>query len=64
MTENGGDQGEADQPTDLPGGDFATLKASVKNKLYVLDDDTIVYPGHMGRTTVGREKQSNPFVRA
>jgi len=50
--------------TDFPGGDFATLKASVKNKLYVLDDDVIVYPGHMGRTTIGREKQSNPFVRA
>lgn len=50
--------------TDFPGGDFATLKASVKSKLYVLDDDTIVYPGHMGRTTIGREKQSNPFVRA
>ena len=31
--------------TDFPGGDFATLKASVKSKLYVLDDDTIVYPG-------------------
>jgi len=50
--------------TDFPGGDFATLKASVKSKLYVLDDDVIVYPGHMGRTTIGREKQSNPFVRA
>jgi len=50
--------------TDFPGGDFETLKASVKNKLYVLDDDVVVYPGHMGRTTIGREKQSNPFVRA
>ncbi len=50
--------------TDFPGGDFETLKTSVKNKLYVLDDDVIVYPGHMGRTTIGREKQSNPFVRA
>jgi glyoxylase-like metal-dependent hydrolase (beta-lactamase superfamily II) len=50
--------------TDFPGGDFATLKASVKSKLYVLDDDVVVYPGHMGSTTIGREKQSNPFVRA
>lgn len=50
--------------TDFPGGDFETLKASVKDKLYVLDDDVVVYPGHMGRTTIGREKQSNPFVRA
>lgn len=50
--------------TDFPGGDFAILKASVNSKLYVLDDDVIVHPGHMGRTTIGREKQSNPFVRA
>ena len=49
--------------TDFPGGDFATLKASVKEKLYVLDEDVVVCPGHMGRTTIGREKQSNPFVR-
>ena len=50
--------------TDFPGGDFATLKASVKTKLYVLDADVVVHPGHMGTSTVGREKQSNPFVRA
>jgi len=50
--------------TDFPGGDFETLKASIRNKLFVLDDDVIVYPGHMSRTTIGREKQSNPFVRA
>jgi len=49
--------------TDFPGGDFATLEASIREKLYVLDDDVVVYPGHMGRTTIGREKQTNPFVR-
>jgi len=50
--------------TDFPGGDFATLKNSIRTKLFALDDDVMVYPGHMGRTTIGTEKQSNPFVRA
>jgi len=50
--------------TDFPGGDFATLKNSIRTKLFALDDDVVVYPGHMGRTTIGTEKQSNPFVRA
>lgn len=48
--------------TDLPGGDFDTLKSSIQNKLFPLDDDVVVCPGHMGETTIGREKQYNPFV--
>jgi glyoxylase-like metal-dependent hydrolase (beta-lactamase superfamily II) len=49
--------------TDFPGGDFDTLKASIQRKLYTLDDDVTVYPGHMGMTTIGQEKRTNPFVR-
>lgn len=48
--------------TDLPGGDFDTLIASVKNKIFPLGDDTIVYSGHGPETTVAREKKFNPFV--
>lgn len=48
--------------TDLPGGDFDILKSSIHNKLFVLPDDVIVYPGHMGTTTIGQEKRYNPFV--
>ena len=50
--------------TDLPGGDFETLANSIRNKLYSLPDDFIVYPGHGDLTTIGVEKKSNPFVRA
>lgn len=49
--------------SDLPGGDLARLLESVKKKLYVLPDDTVVYPGHGPATTIGREKSSNPYVR-
>lgn len=49
--------------TDFPGGDFDTLKSSIQRKLYTLDDDVTVYPGHMGMTTIGQEKRTNPFVR-
>jgi glyoxylase-like metal-dependent hydrolase (beta-lactamase superfamily II) len=49
--------------TDLPGGDFATLERSIKNKIYTLDPDTSVIPGHGPRTTVGDEARHNPFVQ-
>jgi len=50
--------------TDLPGGDFDTLAAGIRAKLYTLPDDTILYSGHGPATTVGDEKQHNPFVRS
>jgi len=49
--------------TDLPGGDYDTLIASIKNEILPLDDKTVVYPGHMESTTVGEEKRLNPFLR-
>jgi glyoxylase-like metal-dependent hydrolase (beta-lactamase superfamily II) len=48
--------------TDLPGGDLKTLMHSIKEQLFKLDDDTIVYPGHGPETTIGDEKLANPFV--
>ncbi|MCC6834315.1 MAG: MBL fold metallo-hydrolase [Cytophagales bacterium] len=47
--------------TDLPGGDFNTLIQSIRQKVFALPDETIVYPGHGNPTTVGEEKISNPF---
>jgi len=49
--------------TDMEGGDFATLKSSIRDKLYILPDDTIVLPGHLDATTIGFEKQHNVFVK-
>lgn len=49
--------------TDFEYGDFDVLKASIKEKVYVLPDDTKVYPGHGPMTTVGIEKKHNMFVR-
>ncbi len=49
--------------TDLPGGDYATLMASIAGLLDRYEDDTIVYPGHMGVTTLGRERATNPFLQ-
>lgn len=49
--------------TDLPGGDYDTLIHGIKNKLFILGDDTKVYPGHGDATTIGDEKQYNPFFR-
>ena len=48
--------------TDFPGGSADTLKASIQRKLFPLGDDVVVYPGHMGSTTLGQERLSNPFV--
>lgn len=48
--------------TDLPGGDHQTLLRTIKSELFSLPDDTIVYPGHGPQTTIGTEKQHNPFV--
>ena len=47
---------------DLPGGNEQTLYKSIREKLYVLPDETIVYPGHGEPTTIGHEKKFNPFV--
>ena len=48
--------------TDFPDGNMKALVDSIHNKLFHLPDDSIVLPGHGPPTTIGREKQSNPFV--
>ena len=48
--------------TDLPGGDHELLMKSIIERLMVLDDDVRVLPGHMGATTIGRERLTNPFI--
>ena len=48
--------------TDLPGGSSATLIESIQKKLMILDDYIVVYPGHGPMTTIGSEKQNNPFI--
>lgn len=48
--------------TDLPGGNYETLISNIKNKLFVLPDDTKVYCGHGPETTLGFEKTTNPFL--
>jgi glyoxylase-like metal-dependent hydrolase (beta-lactamase superfamily II) len=47
--------------TDLPGGDYTTLIDGITNKLFTLDDEVIVYPGHGPETTIGNERKYNPF---
>ncbi len=49
--------------TDLPNGNFAELERSIREQLYTLPEDTIVYPGHGWKTTIGDEKRNNPYVR-
>lgn len=49
--------------TDFYGGDFTEIIRSIKERLFVLPDNTVVYPGHMSETTIGYEKEYNPFVR-
>ncbi len=48
--------------TDLPGGNHETLLKSIREQLFVLPDEVIVYPGHGESTTIGYEKQNNPFL--
>jgi len=48
---------------DLPGGDWPTLLASIDSLVSRFPEDTTVYPGHMGITTIGRERATNPFLR-
>lgn len=49
--------------TDLPGGNHQQLLDSIVHKLYVLPEETVVYPGHGPETTIGHEKTTNPFIR-
>ena len=48
--------------TDLPGGDAPTLMRSLGMLVEALPGETVVYPGHMGNTTIGRERATNPFL--
>jgi hydroxyacylglutathione hydrolase len=48
--------------TDLPGGDAPTLMQSLATLVETLPAETVVYPGHMGNTTIGRERATNPFL--
>lgn len=49
--------------TDFPNGDHELLLSGIREKLYTLPDDTTVLPGHGPATTIGFEKETNPFVR-
>ena len=48
--------------TDLPGGDYDTIIHSIKTKLFTLSDEVVIYPGHGEESTIGYEKQHNPFL--
>lgn len=48
--------------TDLPGGDFDTLISSIRTHLLTMPDDVVVYSGHGPTTTIGNERQYNPFL--
>ena len=50
--------------TDLPGSHAPDLVTSIMTQFYTLPDNMVVWPGHGGATTVGAEKQGNPFVNA
>jgi glyoxylase-like metal-dependent hydrolase (beta-lactamase superfamily II) len=49
--------------TDLPGGNSRQILSSIKTQLLPLPDDAIVIPGHGAHTTIGREKERNPFLQ-
>jgi hydroxyacylglutathione hydrolase len=48
--------------TDLPGGNYKKIIDSLQGKLLSLSDETVVIPGHGSQTTIGRERESNPFL--
>ena len=48
--------------TDLPGGDYEMLISSINNKLLSLDQSTLIYPGHGMHSTIGAEKENNPYL--
>ena len=48
--------------TDLPGGDYATLIASIRQVLFPFGDQARVHPGHVRSTTIGEERRTNPFL--
>ena len=48
--------------TDLPGGDYDTLIASIRNVLFPFGDEAIVHSGHGPDTTIGKERRTNPFL--
>ncbi|MDF1814158.1 MAG: MBL fold metallo-hydrolase [Verrucomicrobiales bacterium] len=49
--------------TDFPNGSYEVLIAGIKDKLWGLPDETVVYPGHGPQTSIGSEKRNNPFIR-
>jgi glyoxylase-like metal-dependent hydrolase (beta-lactamase superfamily II) len=48
--------------TDIPGGDWPTLRETLRELVETLPEETTVYPGHMGVTTLARERATNPFL--
>jgi glyoxylase-like metal-dependent hydrolase (beta-lactamase superfamily II) len=50
--------------TDFPGCSFEQLEQSIREQIYTLPDNVVVFPGHGPRTTVGAEKETNPYVAA
>lgn len=48
---------------DLPGGDYKTLERSIKEVMYALPNETVIYAGHGPKTDIGFEKKNNPYVR-
>lgn len=49
--------------TDLPGGDYDSLIQSIRERVYTLPDNTLLFPGHGPTTTIAYEKKNNPFVK-
>lgn len=49
--------------TDLPGGSYSKLMNSIQTRLMTLPDNTVVYPGHGGETTIGAERNGNPYLQ-